>query len=126
MTDRIAAVRTLEALVGAGNWGRAAALLSPEAEGGFTYRCAALAARSGVDGLRAHMEEQGRLVRWEGHDVHLEIDRGDLVIIEVTSRFLRLADGAALRVPCTDIWRFRGDRVADWRVYADISPFRGG
>ncbi len=47
----------------------------------------------------------------------------DVVIIEVDSHFTRLADGQAITVSCTDIYRMQGLQIRDWRVYADYSPF---
>ncbi len=38
------------------------------------------------------------------------------------SHFTRVADGRPISFPCVDISRMRGDRIADWRVFADMSP----
>ncbi|MEO0998118.1 MAG: hypothetical protein AAFX58_11435 [Pseudomonadota bacterium] len=56
----------------------------------------------------------------------MKFSRGNTVVIEVDSHFTRLADSAKLVVPCTDIYTFAGERIADWRVYADTSVFREG
>lgn len=77
----------------------------------------------GVDAVLSALAEQGRLVRWDGHTPRGAWLSGDAFVMEVESHFTRLADGRAISLPCTDIYRFRDGRIADWRVYADMSPF---
>ena len=62
--------------------------------------------------LRKRIQNALFLVRWPY-----------IVIVEVDSHFMRLADQASITLPCTDIYRMNGLRIEDWRVYADISIF---
>ena len=45
----------------------------------------------------------------------------DTVIIEMDAHYRRLSDGKEITVPCTDVYRFKGDLIKEWRVYPDTS-----
>lgn len=111
----------MEKAVGMGQWTQAEQFLTPD----FYYRVGARTATRGIPAFRAYMEVQFSVVDWLGHTTHLEAltsspENGDTVIIEVTSHFRRKSDQVEFDLPCTDIYRFDGDRVCDWRVYSDI------
>lgn len=113
LVDRVA---EMEAALGRGDWLAANDYLHPA----IRYRVGALPAVTGIDAVRAYMEHQARHVTWVGHEMQLEIEAEDVAIIEVISLFDRVSDGARIRLPCTDIYRFEDGLIADWRVYADL------
>ena len=117
----IARVEAMEAAVGRGLWAEASAFFTEDAR----YQVADRPPYHGVEGIRTYMTWQRNLVDWTGHTPRMMIQHDRTVIIEVLSHFKRHADGQELRVPCTDIYRFDGDRIFDWRVYADVSLFLG-
>lgn len=120
MTDsRIARITRMEHLLGAGDWAAGAEFFTPD----VTYRVGARSPVTGIDGIRAYMEGQAAQVHWTGHTLcwQAEDDATDTAVIEVISHFKRVADGAVIDLPCTDIYRFDGARIRDWRVYADIA-----
>ena len=43
------------------------------------------------------------------------------VILELNMKGLRFSDNRNVSYPCVDVYRFRGDKVRDWMVYA-IEP----
>lgn len=88
-----------------------------------TYVVGARAPVLGVDGVFAYIAEQSKLARWDGHTLVAVWPGRDALIVEVISHFTRAADGRRISFPCMDIYRFREGRIADWRVYADMSPF---
>ncbi|HEY6344382.1 MAG TPA: nuclear transport factor 2 family protein [Bryobacteraceae bacterium] len=45
----------------------------------------------------------------------------DAAILEFNMGALRILDNKQVAFPCLDIYRFRGDKIHDWRVYA-IEP----
>jgi alkylhydroperoxidase/carboxymuconolactone decarboxylase family protein YurZ/catechol 2,3-dioxygenase-like lactoylglutathione lyase family enzyme/ketosteroid isomerase-like protein len=45
----------------------------------------------------------------------------DTVIIEMDAHYRRISDGVEITVPCTDVYRFKGDLIREWRVYPDTS-----
>ncbi|MEM6273601.1 MAG: nuclear transport factor 2 family protein [Myxococcota bacterium] len=118
----LARVVEMERAVGQASWDEARAFFTDDAN----YQVAGRGQYRGVDGIRRYMEWQGRLVTWTGHTPQMMLEHGNAAIIEVISHFRRLADDAELAIPCTDIYRFEGERICDWRVYADTASFLGG
>lgn len=118
-TPQIAAVEEMERLVGTGDWDGASRCFTPDVR----YQVGSSSVHHGPTGVRRYMDWQNSVVRWEGHTMRQRWNADDVVIIEVDSHFTRLADGAAVTVACTDIYRMRGLQIRDWRVYADMSPF---
>ncbi|VEP12875.1 conserved hypothetical protein [Hyella patelloides LEGE 07179] len=45
----------------------------------------------------------------------------DTVIIEMDTKCFRRSDGKPISFPCTDILRFEGNKIREWRVYPDQS-----
>ena len=43
------------------------------------------------------------------------------VILELNMQGLRIRDRRNVAYPCVDVYRFEGDKIRDWRVYA-IEP----
>ena len=119
MTGLAARVAAMEAMLGRGDWAGAREYLVEDVR----YAVGARDPVTGIDGIRDYLEAQAKIVRWTGHEVALvtEAEKGNTVIIEVTSLFERVADAAKLRLPCTDIYRFEDGRIRDWRVYADLA-----
>ncbi len=113
------AVEAMEATIGQGDWDAAAKFFTAD----VSYRVGHRDPVRGVDGIKSYMEWQTQHVRWDGHTLHMMFSRDDVAIFEVSSHFTRLNDGAQLRVPCTDIYRFRDGLIADWRVYSDTAAF---
>jgi ketosteroid isomerase-like protein len=112
-------VEGMERAVAQGDRAGAAAHLSED----VSYTVGARPAVRGIDAVFAALAEQGRLARWDGHTFLAAWYRDDALVIEDISHFTRVADQRRISFPCTDIYRFREGRIADWRVYADMSPF---
>ena len=56
------------------------------------------------------------------HDINgLWTVEPDTVITEMVVHYERL-DGQSLSLPCTNIFRVRNGKIADYRVYMDIAP----
>jgi ketosteroid isomerase-like protein len=87
------------------------------------YTVGALRPVSGIAAILAYVERQSRLARWDGHTLRGDWPIADGLVVEVESHFTRIRDGRRLTLPCVDIYRFRHGRIADWRVYADLSIF---
>jgi ketosteroid isomerase-like protein len=117
--EDIAFIEAMERAVGVGDSDAAGTYLHTD----VVYTVGAQAPVRGVDAVIAYSREQSRLVRWDGHTLRGSWRSGDVLVVEVTSHFTRVADAKKIALPCTDIYRFRDGRIADWRVYADMSPF---
>jgi len=48
-------------------------------------------------------------------------ETGNVVILELKMAGLRIRDNKRVTFPCIDVYRFDGDKIRDWRVYA-IEP----
>ena len=73
-----------------------------------------------VDFLSSLFETQAQLVR---HDVRKVLQEPDIISFEMDSKYIRNKDNHHLSIACCDIYRLEGERVKEWRVYADMSPF---
>ncbi|WP_051324159.1 nuclear transport factor 2 family protein [Candidatus Solirubrobacter pratensis] len=59
------------------------------------------------------------------HEILEAWDVGEAVVLEMTVHYRRL-DGSEIRLPCCNIFRLSGGRIADYRVYMDIAPVYAG
>lgn len=117
--DDLAFIEAMERAVGSGDEQTALTYLHED----VAYTVGARPTLRGVAAVIAYTRDQAALARWEGHTFIGGWRSGDVLVVEVMSHFTRIADGASISFPCTDIYRFRDGRIADWRVYADMSPF---
>ncbi|WKN40768.1 nuclear transport factor 2 family protein [Tunicatimonas pelagia] len=117
--DLLDIVQTMERLVGQSDWVAAANYFTPQA----LYKVADREPVYGIEDIEHYMVWQNSLVQWKGHDMKLVVSQDNALVVEVDSFFFRLKDQANIVVPCTDIYRFEGSKINDWRVYANISAF---
>ncbi|MEM8967307.1 MAG: nuclear transport factor 2 family protein [Bacteroidota bacterium] len=117
--DLLDIVQKMEQLVGQGDWAAAANYFTPQA----LYKVADREPVYGITGIEQYMSWQNSLVQWKGHDMKLVVSQDNTLVVEVDSFFFRLKDQTNIVVPCTDIYRFEGNKIGDWRVYANISAF---
>lgn len=115
----IAFVEAMERAVISGDRNEALRYLAAD----VTYRVGAQDSVVGIDAIFAYIGQQSRVARWDGHTLIAIWPHETALIVEVISHFTRLADNRSISFPCTDIYRFADGRIADWRVYADMSPF---
>jgi hypothetical protein len=54
---------------------------------------------------------------WEG-----EWAQGDVYSVETEVTYTRKDDAVVSNLPATSTMRMYGDRIQDWRIFADISP----
>jgi limonene-1,2-epoxide hydrolase len=59
------------------------------------------------------------------HDLRGTWQIGNTVIVEMDANYRRISDGKPVTVPCTDVYRFEGDLIKEWRVYPDVSEVYG-
>jgi ketosteroid isomerase-like protein len=76
---------------------------------------------TGRDAVRDLMRGFLGRVRGVRHEVLDESDVDDTVILRLRVTCVR-ADGAEVTVPAANILHLRGDRIADYEVYVDLSP----
>jgi len=54
---------------------------------------------------------------WKG-----EWERGDVYSVETEVTYTRKDDAVVSNLPATSTMKMEGDRIQDWRIFADISP----
>jgi len=57
-----------------------------------------------------------------GHDVRKLWEEPGIITIEMEAKYHRHRDNADVGVACCDVYRMQGNKVAEWRVYADGTP----
>ncbi len=55
------------------------------------------------------------------HVITAVATRGDMLFCEGETTYTR-HDGKAVVVPFADVFEYDGDRIADYRIYADLTP----
>lgn len=81
----------------------------------------AVRGKAAVEAQARQVTSRLKGVRHEIHDVWQVGENADVVIARMTVHYDRL-DGSTVSVPCCNIFRLRGDLVADYRIYIDVNP----
>src|ERR1043166_744801 len=115
MSDKVQAVRDMESAAFTGNWDKFKSYLADD----VYYRVGNTAEVRGpqavVDYLtksffpRLAISDLQTRAAWQD---------GNTVILELNMVGRRLKDNKDLSYPCIDLFRFDGDKIRDWRVYA--------
>jgi len=58
-----------------------------------------------------------------GHDVRKVWQEADIISIEMDAKYELVPSKKYVKIACCDIYRMRGNKVSEWRVYADMSPW---
>ena len=58
------------------------------------------------------------------HDIQDVWEKGDTVCVRLAVTYHR-KDGTSVTLPCANIWKCLGDKIADYRIYMDVNPVFG-
>lgn len=58
-----------------------------------------------------------------GHKVRKIWQEQDIITLEMDAYYEMVGTKEQVTIACCDIYRMRGNKVSEWRVYADISPW---
>ncbi len=58
-----------------------------------------------------------------GHKVRKIWQEQDIISLEMDAYYKLVPSGRQVTISCCDIYRMRGNKVSEWRVYADMSPW---
>ncbi|MDJ0506242.1 MAG: nuclear transport factor 2 family protein [Nostocales cyanobacterium LE14-WE12] len=61
--------------------------------------------------------------KFYGHDARKIWIEPDIITIEMDAKYEMVGSKKHVTVACCDIYRMRGNKVSEWRVYADMSPW---
>lgn len=118
MATKIEMVQQMEAAAFTGDWERFKSFLAADAY----YRVGNTAE---VRGPQAIVDYLKRLLVTDLAINDLQIraawETENEVILELNMKGLRIRDNRNVAYPCVDVYRFEGDKIRDWRVYA-IEP----
>ncbi|MBR8834320.1 MAG: nuclear transport factor 2 family protein [Stigonema ocellatum SAG 48.90 = DSM 106950] len=59
-----------------------------------------------------------------GHDVRKIWQEPDIITLEMDAKYELVPSKQHVNIACCDIYRLRGNKVSEWRVYADMSPWQ--
>ncbi|NDJ21791.1 Nif11 family protein [Nostoc sp. B(2019)] len=57
------------------------------------------------------------------HDVRKIWQDSDIITIEMDAKYEMVHSKKRVVIACCDVYRLRGNKVSEWRVYADMSPW---
>ncbi len=57
------------------------------------------------------------------HDVRKVWQEPDIITIEMDAKYEMVHSKKHVIIACCDVYRMRGNKVSEWRVYADMSPW---
>jgi predicted SnoaL-like aldol condensation-catalyzing enzyme len=116
--NKIELVQTMEGFAFSGEWERFKSFLASD----IYYR---VGNSTEVRGAQAVVEYLKKMLATELAINDLKIrsawEAGNTVILELNMAGLRIRDNKQISYPCVDVYRFDGDKIRDWRVYA-IEP----
>lgn len=55
------------------------------------------------------------------HNIQGVWEEGDTVITKLAVTYTR-KDGTSVTLPCANIWRCEGGKIADYRIFMDVNP----
>jgi limonene-1,2-epoxide hydrolase len=117
----VARVNSMVEDLRAENWERLQGYCTPD----MLFKVGAASVRYGpqaaADFLRTFFQD----VKPDQRTIRGSWQSGDTVIVELDAHYRRLRDGQILTVPCTEVYRFSGDRIREWRVYPDSAELAG-
>jgi predicted ribosomally synthesized peptide with nif11-like leader len=58
-----------------------------------------------------------------GHDARKVWEEPNIITIEMDAHYQLVSNKKTVTVACCDVYRLRGNKVNEWRVYADMSPW---
>ncbi|MBE9169705.1 Nif11-like leader peptide family RiPP precursor [Pleurocapsales cyanobacterium LEGE 06147] len=58
-----------------------------------------------------------------GHKVRKIWQEPDIITLEMDAYYEMVGSNKRVTIACCDIYRLRGNKVSEWRVYADMSPW---
>jgi ketosteroid isomerase-like protein len=116
--SKLQAVQAMEQAAFAGDWEKFKSFLADD----VYFRCGNTAELTGPDNVAQFMITM-LTSRLALNDLQIRSawETDDAVLMEFNMKGLRMSDNKNVTFPCTDIYRFGGDKIRDWRVYA-IEP----
>lgn len=75
----------------------------------------------GPDAIAGLLQHIYKTLKLTTHNQRGFWEVGNTIILEMDANYVNKKDKTFVQVPCTDIYRFDGDKIYEWRVYPDAS-----
>ncbi|MBW4561835.1 MAG: nuclear transport factor 2 family protein [Mojavia pulchra JT2-VF2] len=99
------------------NWDEFMSFFTPN----LLYKVGANEPVIGPEACRDFLVNIYKVLKLTTHNARGTWEVGNTVILEMDANYVNKVDKRFIQVPCTDIYRFEGDRIYEWRVYPDPS-----
>ncbi|BBD70580.1 ethyl tert-butyl ether degradation EthD [Nostoc commune NIES-4072] len=112
--------KTLEkmyAALHAENWDEFMTFFTPN----LLYKIGANDPVIGPEACRDLLSHIYKTLKLTTHNTRGMWEIGNTIILEMDANYIHKVDKRFVQVPCTDIYRFDGDKIYEWRVYPDAS-----
>jgi ketosteroid isomerase-like protein len=118
MSTKIQAVRDMETAAFSGDWEKFKSFLAAD----VYYRVGNTAEVRGPQAVVDYMIKLlSTQLAIQDMQTRAAWETPDAVILELNMKGLRMRDDKNVAYPCIDVYRFNGDKIQDWKVYA-IEP----
>ena len=119
-SEQLNAVGELSQAVMAQNWAKVKSYLTDD----IFYKVGSGEARYGRQEVVDFFAQTFKTTAiFTGHKVRKIWQEPDIITIEMDAYYEMVATGKQVTIACCDIYRMRGNKVSEWRVYADMSPW---
>ncbi|MEB3310934.1 MAG: AtaL-like protein [Snowella sp.] len=75
----------------------------------------------GPDAIAGLLQHIYKTLKLTTHNQRGFWEIGNTIILEMDANYVNKQNKTFVQVPCTDIYRFTGDKISEWRVYPDAS-----
>lgn len=118
MSTKVKMVQNMEAAAFSGDWGTFKSFLADDVQYTVGNTAAVKGPQAVVDYLINLLTTQLAINDLQTRQAW---ETEDSVILELNMKGLRMRDDQNVSYPCIDVYRFKGDKIKDWKVYA-IEP----
>jgi alkylhydroperoxidase/carboxymuconolactone decarboxylase family protein YurZ/catechol 2,3-dioxygenase-like lactoylglutathione lyase family enzyme/limonene-1,2-epoxide hydrolase len=99
------------------NWDEFVTFFTPN----LLYKIGANEPVVGPEACRDLLMHIYKTLKLTSHNARGMWEISNTIILEMDANYVHKLDKRFVQVPCTDIYRFEGDKICEWRVYPDAS-----
>lgn len=101
----------------ASNWEEFKTFFTPD----VLYKIGANDPVIGPDAIAGLLQHIYKTLKLTTHNTRGMWEIGNTIILEMDANYIHRTEKRFVQVPCTDIYRYDGDKIYEWRVYPDAS-----
>ena len=119
MSDQLEAIKQLSEDVLKENWDKVKSFLADD----LMYKVGSGEPKHGKEAVPNFLSNIFKTTaKLEGHDIRKIWEEPGMIAIEMDAKYRRVRDNKLVKVACVDVYRMRGNKIYEWRVYADGTP----